>query len=72
MTGLSIKQGNKIADYENDVIMGVVVLLVCVMATVYAIVTTDRSDNIWIIYGSAVAFAAGRAGTHVLHRTRAE
>jgi hypothetical protein len=49
----------------SDVIHGVVVVLITLMATVYAIVARDRSNNIWIIYGSGVAYAAGRAGASV-------
>lgn len=49
----------------SDAIHGVVVVLVCVMATVYATVAQDHSNNIWIIYGSSVAYAAGRAGASV-------
>lgn len=48
-----------------DGIHGVVVILVCLMATIYATVVRDHSNNIWIVYGSSIAYAAGRAGVSV-------
>lgn len=48
--------------YASDLIHGVLVAFIVIAATVYAAIAHDHSDNIWIIYGSAVAFAAGRAG----------
>lgn len=47
-----------------------VVVFVCVLATVYSVVTRDHSSNIWIVYGSAIAFAAGRAGAAVAQAAR--
>lgn len=49
----------------SDLIHGVVVLSVCVMATIYVTIVRDHSNNIWIVYGSSIAYAAGRAGASV-------
>lgn len=49
-------------NHISDMIHAGLVAFIIVAATVYAVVTHDHSDNIWIVYGSAVAFAAGRAG----------
>lgn len=49
----------------SDLIHGVVVMGVCIMATVYASITHDHSNNVWIVYGSSIAYAAGRAGASV-------
>lgn len=51
-----------IANHISDIIHGGLVAFICIAATIYALVAKDHSDNIWIVYGSAVAFAAGRAG----------
>lgn len=40
-----------------------VVVIVLIMATIYAIETGDHSGNVWIVYGSAIGYAAGRSGT---------
>lgn len=50
------------ARHASDVIHAGLVVFICTSATVYALVAHDHSDNIWIVYGSAIAFAAGRAG----------
>lgn len=54
-----------------DIIHATVVCFVTTAATVYALVTTDHSGNVWIVYGSAIAFAAGRAGAALATRSRA-
>lgn len=51
-----------------DLIHASVVLFVCLLSTAYATLTHDHSDNIWIVYGSSIAFAAGRAGAAVAQR----
>lgn len=48
--------------HVNDIIHAIVVVIVIVTATVYAVATTDHSGNVWIVYGSAIGYAAGRAG----------
>ena len=55
-----------------DGIHGLVVVAVCVMATVYASITKDHSNNIWIVYGSSIAYAAGRSGISVATSLAAE
>jgi hypothetical protein len=50
-------------NHISDLIHAAVVTVIALLATVYAIETTDHSSNIWIVYGSAIAFAAGRAGS---------
>lgn len=49
-------------DHVSDLIHATLVAFITIAATAYAITTKDHSANIWIVYGSAVAFAAGRAG----------
>lgn len=50
---------------SSDLIHGIVVTAVCLMATVYVTITHDHSNNVWIVYGSSIAYAAGRAGASV-------
>lgn len=47
---------------EDHVVHALVVVLVISVATVYATVTEDHSGNVWIVYGSAIGYAAGRSG----------
>lgn len=42
-----------------------VVVFVVVASTIYAVLAHDHSSNVWIVYGSAVAYAAGRSGAPV-------
>lgn len=57
---------NVLGVHASDLIHGILVAFICIAATVYAISTRDHSDNIWIVYGSAIAFAAGRAGVSAI------
>lgn len=50
------------SQWMNDVVHAVVVLAITIGATIYAAVTNDHSGNIWIVYGSGIAYAAGRSG----------
>lgn len=54
--------------HASDVIHGAVVIFIVIAATIYASISNDHSDNIWIVYGSGIAFAAGRAGSAVITR----
>ncbi len=56
-------------NHLSDLIHAALVAFIVISATTYAIVTNDHSSNIWIVYGSAVAFAAGRAGVAVARHT---
>lgn len=58
--------------HTNDLIYAITVVSICLMATIYAAVTNDKSDNIWIVYGSAIAFAAGRSGAAIASSMRTE
>ena len=49
----------------SDLIHAILVAFIVSAATLYATLSNDHSSNIWIVYGSAVAFAAGRAGATV-------
>ena len=51
--------------HASDLIHAVLVVFIVTAATVYAVLTNDHSSNIWIVYGSAIAFAAGRAGANI-------
>lgn len=48
--------------HMSDLIHMVGVLFVVVAATVYSLNVGDHSGNVWIVYGSAIAFFAGRSG----------
>lgn len=47
---------------EDHIVHAMVVVIVIVAATVYAAIGHDRSGNVWIVYGSAIGYAAGRSG----------
>jgi len=47
---------------EDHIVHAVVVVIVIVAATVYASAANDHSANVWIVYGSAIGYAAGRSG----------
>lgn len=48
---------------EDHIIHALVVVVVIVAATIYAgMVPADHSGNVWIVYGSAIGYAAGRSG----------
>lgn len=48
---------------QEHIVHAFVVVTVLITATVYALGTRDRSNNIWIVYGSAIGYAAGRSGS---------
>lgn len=47
---------------EDHIVHALVVVIVIVAATLYATLTRDHSANVWIVYGSAIGYAAGRSG----------
>lgn len=53
---------------SNDIIHAIVVLVIVIAATVFSAITNDHSGNVWIVYGSGVAYAAGRSGA-IAYRT---
>lgn len=55
-------------NHLSDIIHATLVAFIVIASTVYAIGTSDHSDNIWIVYGSAIAFAAGRAGVSAVRQ----
>ncbi len=57
--------GTMLRNHVSDLIHASVVLIVVIVSTIYAITSNDHSSNIWIVYGSAIAFAAGRAGAAI-------
>ncbi|HET7047866.1 MAG TPA: hypothetical protein VFI54_06300 [Solirubrobacteraceae bacterium] len=48
---------------QEHIVHAIVVIIVLITATVYADTTQDRSGNVWIVYGSAIGYAAGRSGS---------
>jgi hypothetical protein len=46
---------------EEHIIYAIVVIVVLVVATIYALVTGDHSGNIWIVYGTGLGFAGRSA-----------
>jgi len=57
-------------EHANDLIHAVVVLVITAGATFYAAATNDHSGNIWIVYGSGIAYAAGRSGSIMANQIR--
>lgn len=58
---------------EDHIIHALVVVIVICAATTYAaLVPADHSGNVWIVYGSAIGYAAGRSGARApaTRRTR--
>ena len=48
---------------EDHIVHAMVVVIVIIASTVYAsMVPADHSGNVWIVYGSAIGYAAGRSG----------
>lgn len=59
---------NLTPQHVGDLIHALGVAFVTILATCYVLVAHTRDSNIWIIYGSAIAFFAGRAGaSYVRH-----
>jgi hypothetical protein len=65
VSALSEKARPHLGPYSGDLIHAGVVIAVCIMATVYSVLNHDHSNNVWIVYGSSIAYAAGRAGTRM-------